>query len=136
MQSEIGNDVNFYYQDRNGNKVQLVIEKLTDRTFYTSDYNGNIWHIVSEISGKTTAIELPEYIDYSVLSHLKLNTVWWGSWETPQSERVKGFQLRAISENGMNQQVENFYRDRMTDDEILEVSEGFAKYLGVELKVS
>lgn len=136
MQSEIGNDVNLYYQDRSGNKVQLVTEKLTDRTFYTSDYNGNTWHIVSEISGKTTAIKLPEYIDYSELLHLKLNTVWWGSWETPQSERVKGFQLRAISENGMNQQVENFYRDRMTDDEILEVSHGFAKYLGVELKVS
>jgi hypothetical protein len=99
---------------------------------FESNWRGKRWHISSDISGNTTVIRLSDCIDYTALSHLLLKTVLYGSWETPQSERVKGFVLRSIS-RADDQHVINFYRVRITDDEIHEISEAFAAYLGVEL---
>jgi hypothetical protein len=89
-----------------------------------------------ELSGSQIVVEIPHYVDLKKLSHLQLNSVWLGEWKTLPTDRVKGFNLRAISITGMDQHVESFYLDRMTEDEIHEISEGVATFLGAKLQVS
>lgn len=89
-----------------------------------------------EISGNFISIEISRHIERQKLNHLELNTIWWGSWETPANERVRGFSLRAVSkDNPHSKHVESFNRDNMTDDEIRGISLGLANYLGVPLHV-
>ena len=135
MQTENVNGVGWYYKDHDGAMIEIIHGNLTEKTFYTSDAFGKAWRITSEISGNSTTIRLSNWTDYSKVEHLHLKTVLWGSWETPISEREKGYQLTAIV-NGIDLHVTSFYLNEMIDDEILEVAGEFAKFIGVELKVS
>lgn len=89
------------------------------------------------LPGRDVQLEIPCYVEVDQVRSvaLKMENLWRFGWSTPKDITFEGV-LRAVQSGGRSQHIGILYsdgNDALTSEEMLQVSNGLADYLGAEL---